>query len=211
MEGVPPSGGGKPSRGPNPLGWYLSNRQELIRRHIETLVLHPNQIADWELTIDLELPTDSEAYWPGRKEEPGEECLFPFPLVFLKKSEGRMALSVQTEDGSKVKVPIRQECDELTTQAVAGAANRLLEEMPEPTELDIRNLKSLVGRIVSEQPHQASMVLLGLREQVGLAEFDEESEPSVQQDEPEGDKDQKHDPLVTEVGRTRKQKGLDEV
>jgi hypothetical protein len=104
-------GQGRPRRGPDPLAWSLANRHELIRRHVERLVVHSDQTADWELAIDLELPTASEAYWRGRREEPGEECLFPFPLVFLKKAEGRMALSVETEDGTAVKVPIRQEAD----------------------------------------------------------------------------------------------------
>lgn len=199
------------SREPDPLGWHLSDRHELIKRQVETLTLHPNQTADWELVIDLELPTEAESYWPGRERKPGEECLFPFPLVFLKKAEGRMALSVQTEDGTAVKVPIRPECDELSTQAVAGAANRLLQEMPEPTKLDPKDLKALFGRIVTEQPHQASMVLLALREKVGLAKFDEEMATSSEQAEAEGAEGPQSESLMGEIGRAWKQKGLDEV
>lgn len=198
-------------REPDPLGWHLSDRHELIKRHIETISVHPDQTADWELVIDLELPTDDESYWPGRERKPGGECLFPFPLVFLKKAEGRMALSVQTEDGTAVKVPIRPECDELSTQAVAGAANRLLDTMPELAKPDTGELKALLGRIVTEQPHQASMVLLALREQVGLAEFDEEREPSAEPTEAEDSEDRGPEPLISEIGRIWKRKGLDDV
>jgi hypothetical protein len=185
-----------------PFGWYLRQRHELIRRHVESLTLHPDPTAAWELTIDLELPTEPEAAL--RRGRDGI-WLFPFPLVFLKKADGRMKFTAHNETGAKVQIPIREECDKFSTQAATEAANALLAEIElDPASLPAGELKESLGRIVAEKPYQSSMVLLKLREQVGLVELDNE----------DGDGDENEaqpSELNAEVGRIWSEKGLDEV
>jgi len=140
-------------------GWYLRCRHDLIRRHVETLKLHADySSADWELAVDLELPTDDEAYWKfdGKR-------LFPFPLLYLRKAESRIGLSIYTEKGVRLPVPIREECDHFSTLGATTAARML-----GSPKLKREKLEDSLRRIIVERPYHAAMVLQKLREEVGL-------------------------------------------
>lgn len=144
-------------------GWYLCSRHDLIRRHVETLKLHADySSADWELAVDLELPTDHQAYW-----EIEGKTLFPFPLLYLPKAESRVGFSIYTEKGVRLPVPIREECDHFSTLGATTAA-RILGS----PKLKLEKLEDSLRRIIVERPYQASMVLQKLRKAVGLLKDD---------------------------------------
>lgn len=104
--------------------FYFGRRHGLIHRHLETIVLEPDQTASWQLTVDLELPSDEEA----RCGQDDDKCFFLFPLLFLKKSEGRVEFGARDEDGTVLPLPNRVTCDWISALAAAKAGNRLLSE-----------------------------------------------------------------------------------
>lgn len=146
-------------------GYYLRQRHGLIRRHLEAIELNPDHTAHWSLRIDFELPSDSEACW-DRKDG---ECLFLFPLVYLKKSDARTGFDARDDQGNAVPIPIREECDTISRVAAAQAARSLLGKAgASPGALDPSELEDVLGRIIVSKPLDAAMTLQDVRAQVGL-------------------------------------------
>jgi hypothetical protein len=142
-------------------GYYLRQRHGLVRRHEESLTLRADNTALWELRVDLRLPGEAEASW--RDEH--EKRLFLFPLVFLKKNEARMSLKVREEDGRAVHLPIRSECDSISSLAAAQAINSLGEPtLRFPEEALARQL----SKIPAEKALQSTMALQEVRELFGI-------------------------------------------
>ncbi|HKT83463.1 MAG TPA: hypothetical protein VJQ84_06460 [Solirubrobacterales bacterium] len=106
-------------------GFYLGHNHKLIHRHLEQIDIAPNHTARWQLTIDLELPTDPGASCGVHN----GECLFLFPLVFLKKAEGRTRFNVRDESGNELPQPVRGTCDWITAMAATAAAGRIEGEL----------------------------------------------------------------------------------
>jgi hypothetical protein len=104
--------------------YYFGRKHRLIHRHLETIVLEADQTASWRLSVDLELPREPDA----RCGEHDHKCLFLFPLLFLKKSEGRVEFGAREEDGTVLSLPNRRTCDWVSSTAATQAANRLLAE-----------------------------------------------------------------------------------
>lgn len=176
-------------------GWYLQQRHELIRRHAEVLELRTDHTVDWELQIDVELPTGLDP-WKGER----GQSFFPFPLVFLKKVEGRRGFSILNESGRGLTVPIRAECDEFSTAGLLYAANALIKSVQPPLpSLDVGELEGLedsLRRVIAEKPHQASMVLGRLRRRFGMLEKQEMGEDVGR---------------LADIGSAWKDEGLDEI
>lgn len=103
---------------------YLGNRHQLIHRHTESVDLNPDQTARWRLRVELELPTARDAQCASV----GDEAIFLFPLLYLRKAEGRTGFEAQDERGAAIPLPNRATCDRVSALAAAQLASDLLEE-----------------------------------------------------------------------------------
>lgn len=104
--------------------YYFGNRHQLIHRHSESIDLNPDQTARWRLKVDFELPTGREAQCGSHN----GEALFLFPLLFLRKAEGRTGFAALDEHGSGIPLPNRGTGDRVSALAAADLAIRLLED-----------------------------------------------------------------------------------
>lgn len=142
--------------------FYFRQPHGLVRRHTETLAIHPDHTADWRLRVDFELPTDDVAYWEDGDDRP----LFLFPLVYLRKSDARTGFELHDEEGGVLVPPIREECDRISTSAAAHAVRAL-----RPKGWDAPPLEALERRlygIPAGNPLEASLDLSALRRAIGL-------------------------------------------
>lgn len=153
-------------------GYYLRQPHRLIRRHEESLFLNPDNTARWELRVDLELPGHPEALHPD-----GEGgSLFFFPLVYLRKNESRMQFRVYEEGAGLVPIPIREECDYISSEAVTQAINFLASKVDPDFRFekeDLQELRELVHKVPAAKAYEASMSLQVLREEFGIIKTDE--------------------------------------
>jgi hypothetical protein len=146
-------------------GYYLRRKRGLIRRHLESVSLNADNTALWQLRIDFELPAGKEASF----EDPnGDDKIFLFPLVFLKKNEARINFSVHEENRGAVPIPTRAECDDISTMAIKQAIKQLGERSP-PIHgtLTPEELEQLQG-IPAAKPLKASIAHQGFKRAVGL-------------------------------------------
>jgi hypothetical protein len=143
-------------------GYYFRQRHGAIHRHTETVSINADHTAHWQLKVDLELPTDKTA----KCLQLSDECVFLFPLAFLKKSDPRTGFKVEDRDGQLIPVPIREECDRVSSIAAAQAGVRLLEDGKQP-KLDLAELERNLYEIPAGTPFESSQklsALLGLLE-----------------------------------------------
>jgi hypothetical protein len=177
--------------GPN-CGYYLRSEHRLIRRHEESLSLNADNTARWKLRVDLELPDHCEAHVPD-----GDSFLFMFPLVFLRKNESRMQFGVFEEGRGPIPIPIREECDNISSEAVSQAINFLASKIHPAFQFEGKALEESAYKIPSAQAFEASMALQFFREEVGiLASKDKERDRPPQ--------------LLQRLGRRMGSSGLDE-
>jgi hypothetical protein len=148
----------------------------LIKRHVEAIDVDPDHTARWELRVDLELPTDPASFL-GNPDADGR-CHFLFPLAYLRKAETRPRFSVRDEHGAALTVPIRQECDRISSTAAAAAAISLhaREGLP-PAPFPAAALAQVLRAIAANKPLDSSMALEELLRQMGLAGRHEGSKP----------------------------------
>ncbi|MFI5025533.1 MAG: hypothetical protein ACHQCI_02110 [Solirubrobacterales bacterium] len=144
-------------------GFYLGRDHNLIHRHLEQIEIAPNHTARWQLTIDLELPSDPSTH-TGIHDG---ECLFLFPLVFLRKAEGRTRFYVRDESGAELPRPVRADCDWITALAATEAAARIESELRDeasaageaPVEaLGAEALEYPLRCVASFRPYDASVI-----------------------------------------------------
>ena len=189
------AGGGRESEdaclGPN-CGYYLRSEHRLIRRHEESLSLNADDTARWKLRVDLELPGNREAHIPD-----GDACLFMFPLVFLRKNESRMQFSVFEEGRGPIPIPIREECDDISSEAVSQAINFLAAKIHPDFRFEEKELEESARKIPSAQAFEASMALQVFKEEVGILTF-----PKKGKDKPPQ--------LLKSLGKSMRSSGLDE-
>ncbi|HEV7399491.1 MAG TPA: hypothetical protein VGN84_04410 [Solirubrobacterales bacterium] len=149
-------------------GYYLGRNHALIHRHRERISITADQGARWELAINLSLPTDYQARCGGD----GDSCLFLFPLMFLKKAEGRTGLIATDEDGRNLPLLNRGSCDWVSGIAATEAANRLAGRErrwppPEPGKDDgSEDLCYVLQCVASQWPYDASVILNELLERL---------------------------------------------
>jgi hypothetical protein len=143
-------------------GYYLGNSHGLIHRHTERVSLGADESAKWELKIDLALPLDPEA----RCGTHNGECLFLFPLAFLKKAEGHTGFGARDETGASIPLPTRATCDWVSARAAAGAANRIEQQLRREAAPDRRwralpreDLVYILQCVASMRPYDAAIVL----------------------------------------------------
>jgi hypothetical protein len=148
--------------------FYLAKPHRLIKRHVESIDIEPDNSAKWKLRIDFELPTHSEAF-VGELDENGK-CHFLFPLAYLPKGETRADFEVRDEQNMALTVPIRKECDRISSTAAAEAAISLhaKEGLP-PAPFSVPELARVLRPIAANKPLDASMALEELLRQMGLA------------------------------------------
>jgi hypothetical protein len=103
-------------------GYYFARRHGLIHRHYETISVNPDQTARWRLSVDFELPSDPRAHC-GKS---GEDRRFLFPVLFLRKAQGRTGLSIHGEDGVLIAAPTRVRSNWISAVAMAEAARQVL-------------------------------------------------------------------------------------
>lgn len=156
--------------------FYLAKPHDLIKRHVESIDVNPDHTAEWELRVDLELPTNPASFL-GNPDADGK-CHFLFPLAYLRKAEARPSFSVRDEYGTALSVPIRQECDRISSTAAAEAAISLhaREGLP-PAPFSTAALAQVLRAIAADKPLDSSMVLEELLRQMGLAGRHEGSQP----------------------------------
>jgi hypothetical protein len=134
-------------------GYYFEEKRDQIHRHVEALELHPDQTGHWQLTIDLELPTDRAAIC----ERHGGENLYLFPLVFLRKAEKDANFTVQREDGASIPFPLRKENAWVSSIATAHAASRLIAE-GSSRRLSVEQLQPILYDLAAGSPYDASVI-----------------------------------------------------
>ena len=190
-EGEPrPKDGKAQARG---CAFYLAHPHGLIRRHVETVDLNPDHTARWQLQIDLELPTDPAAFL-GERDSEGR-CRFLFPLAYLRKADPRTGFEVRDEKNGALVVPIRKECDRISSGAAAEAGASLQKQMRISAGTSVGELAKILLPITEGTPFDASMALKKLRRHIGL-EPEEGSPLTLRQ---------------VEIGRTWNRAGLADV
>lgn len=161
--------------------YYLATCHELIKRHVEVVDLNADYTAQRQLQIDIELPTDPAAFL-GKADE-NDKYHFLFPLVYVRKTDARSGFALHDENGTKLIVPIRSECNKISARAAAAAGAALQANLvPAATPLVVDELEEVLSPIVVENPFEASINLQEVFLQIGLEdEEDEDSEPSPDQ------------------------------
>jgi len=134
-------------------GFYFARRHGLIHRHTETLSLNSDESADWRLRVEFELPTDPAA----RCSRVGDRWQFLFPLMFLRKAEGRTGFYVRDESGGSVALLTRAQCNSISATAAAEAAKRLLPQGQ--SKLPPADLKGVFASLCATYPYDASVIL----------------------------------------------------
>lgn len=141
--------------------YFLGRRHRLIHRHLEKVTIASDHTARWQLTIDLELPTEPAAECGAHN----GESRFLFPLMYLKKAEGRTGFGASQEDGTAIPLPTRKTSDRVSAIAIAQAAAELFRgktdlEAPESApSIPSDSLRYVAHCIASEQPYNASVIL----------------------------------------------------
>jgi hypothetical protein len=149
---------------------YFGNRNQPIHRHTESIDLSADQSARWGLAVDFELPTDREAQCGAHN----GEALYLFPLLYLRKAEGRTGFTAVDEQGTGIPLPNRSTCDRISALAAADLAIRLLEEASDANgeafpELPRASVEHVFESICVWRAYDASVILNHL-----LKEFDSE-------------------------------------
>ncbi|HVD41455.1 MAG TPA: hypothetical protein VNC16_10700 [Solirubrobacterales bacterium] len=143
--------------------FYLGNHHKLIHRHTESMAIRADQTARWTLRIDFELPRAPQA---GCGEHNGER-IFLFPLLFLRKAQGRTGFEARDEQGATVPLLNRKLSDEISGRAAAVAATRLVEagriENPDLPDLPSESLEFVFERVCKWRPYIASVILSKLK------------------------------------------------
>jgi hypothetical protein len=134
-------------------GFYFEQHRDLIHRHVEALKLHPDQTGHWELTVDLELPTNRSAVC----EKHGGENLYLFPLVFLRKAEKDADFTVKREDGASIPFPLRKENAWVSSIAAAHAARKLLAQETS-LKFSVDRLQPTLHSLAAGSPYDASVI-----------------------------------------------------
>lgn len=146
--------------------YYLGHRHHLIHRHTESIAINPDQTARWTLKIDFELPEDEEAHCG----EHNGETIFLFPLLFLRKAQGRTGFEARDEHGATVPLLNRELSDEISGRAAAKAAMRLLDEAraenSDLPELPESSLRYVFVHICKWRPYIASVILNQLKHEL---------------------------------------------
>ncbi len=145
-------------------GYYLGRDHGLIHRHFERITIAADHTARWQLSIDLELPTSAEASC----EAYDGEHLFLFPLMFLKKAEGRTGFSVCDESGASLSLPTRLSCDWISATAASAASERIVASLQQvagdegqriPSQLCGDDLTYALQCIARQPPYDAAVIL----------------------------------------------------
>jgi len=146
--------------------YYLGHRHHLIHRHTESIAINPDQTARWTLKIDFELPEDEDAHCG----EHNGETIFLFPLLFLRKAQGRTGFEARDEQGATIPLLNRELSDEISGRAAAKAALRLIGEA-RAEDSDLPNLPENSLRYVfvyvcKWRPYIASVILNQLKHEL---------------------------------------------
>lgn len=136
------------------VGFYLRQRHGLVRRHVEIFTLQPEFVAEWQLTIEFELPTNPKACLRGS----GKSSSFLFPLAFLSETDLPSGLKVE-EDGSEVPRATPTECNNISVVALANAMGYLGASVEPRVDLREDDLREILRPIVSGSAFEASMTL----------------------------------------------------
>jgi hypothetical protein len=140
--------------------YYLGNRHQLIHRHTESIHIKPDQTARWQLKIDFELPPGREAQFASHN----GESLFLFPLLFMRKAEGRTGFEARDEQRADIPLPNRGTGDRASALAATDLAISLLKKVndkdgrPLP-ELPREHLEHVFECICGWPAYNASVVL----------------------------------------------------
>lgn len=169
-----PSDSRKQARG---CAYYLATYHGLIKRHVEIVELDPDRTARRRLEIDLELPTDPDAFL-GEQDRDGK-YRFLFPLLYVRKVDARAGFEVLDENDMKMIVPIRAECDKVSARAAAAAGAALSAIGTAPLSVDA--LEEVFTSIASETPFASSLALQEVFIQIGLVEERNGEAPSAEQ------------------------------
>jgi hypothetical protein len=144
--------------------FYMGNQHGLVHRHMEKITIGANHTARWHLSVDLELPADPAASCGVHN----GECMFLFPLAFLKKTEGRTGFSVSDETDAELALPTRTTCDWVSAAASSEAADRIVSRLRRgadasgdrrPSSLPKEDLAYVLHCIAQQRPYDASVIL----------------------------------------------------
>jgi hypothetical protein len=159
--------------------YYLATCHKLIKRHVEVVDLDADNTAVRQLQIDFELPTDPAAFL-GNADSDGKYH-FLFPLVYIRKADARTGFEIRDEHGTKLIVPIRDECDKVSARAAAAAGAALQARLGSSTSrLSVDGLEGILRPIVTNPPFDSSLALQEMFLQIGL-EHEDSSDPGREQ------------------------------
>lgn len=140
--------------------YYLGNRNQPIHRHTESIDLDADQSARWGLAVDFELPADREPQCGAHN----GEALYLFPLLYLRKAEGRTGFTAVDEQGTTIPLPNRRTCDRVSALAAADLAIRLLAKATDANgkpfpELPRASVEHVFESICVWRAYEASVIL----------------------------------------------------
>jgi len=158
--------------------YYLATSHGLIKRHVEIVELNADRTASRQLQIDMELPTDPDAFL-GEPDQDGKYH-FLFPLLYIRKADASAGFEIHDESGTKMIVPIRAESDAVSARAAAAAGAALSAIGARPLSVDA--LEAVFAPIIAGTPLDASLSLQEVFVQIGLVEEEgDEEQPSTGQ------------------------------
>ena len=86
--------------------------------------------------------------------------IYLFPLVYLKKQDARIGIDAREDGGGTVPLPIRSECDEVSSVAIRQAIDHLVKELPTAQrDFDEKQMGQLLKALPAAKPYIASLAL----------------------------------------------------
>lgn len=138
--------------------WWFARLPVWTRRHVETVEIESEKELRRKLRVDIELPVDLEASFPGHD---GRNRLYFIPLVQLSKDLRQSHLELKDERGTTIHPYTRAENAVISTAALQGAALALNQQITGDQRAKLnRNLKILVSDMGGEA-HQLYPLLVG--------------------------------------------------
>jgi hypothetical protein len=143
-----------------PLAWEYLLPERPMNRRLDTLEVHSQRWVLKRMELDVAFATASIAETEGQSEE--SRCLVP--AAYIPKRPVASDLEVKDSDGTRISVPTRNECMDLTKRAIAQIGAGGVEPLGGSAgryRLD-PEIEQLVGDVIANEPLRARICRLEL-------------------------------------------------